>query len=410
MGAFRGGICPQNGTKYRFARKSFENIHLYQSRYAEYEFACYFIKLRKSEEVWGLLALKKWSMCHLQDLNSEERLPPETVKEFLLNLFHCNTHHVPGEEVKRYASSFAQDMVHAVSRGKFMTAKHTLIGTALHSLTGQKSPIKVLDRYGNPCNYETVQRIETAQAELVEHMKSRNYPLPFLPATPTSPVLMFFWWDNFDCKKESLAGSIHTCHGIAFQEESGQSKSREELAISIPSSGRKTVSVIPQRLPKKSIKPHTEPKHLPLDLSKNYDFHFKRMLNLWKMLRVAHSSGNQLLPRFVGWVLQIYGMQNSSPTIMTFLPPILNPITEYSTVLECIYQSQRLSRASNMKYTHVTTDAGAAAKFFHVVWNNPEEFKTVIIHLGDFHALVEFFGVSFLKRSFTKQDIARLGD
>ena len=106
------------GAKYRFARKSFENIHLYQSRYAEYEFACYFIKLRKSEEVWGLLALKKWSMCHLQDLNSEERLPPETVKEFLLNLFHCNTHHVPGEEVKLYASPFAQDMVHAVSEMK----------------------------------------------------------------------------------------------------------------------------------------------------------------------------------------------------------------------------------------------------------------------------------------------------
>eukprot|EP00112_Aurelia_sp_Birch-Aquarium-sp1_P007111 Seg1776.3 transcript_id=Seg1776.3/GoldUCD/mRNA.D3Y31 product="hypothetical protein" protein_id=Seg1776.3/GoldUCD/D3Y31 len=159
----------------------------------------------------------------VEDLNSEERLPPETVKEFLLNLLHCNTHHVPGEEVKRYVSSFAQDIVHAVSRGKFMTAKHTLIGTALHNLSGQKLPIKVLARYGNSCNYETVQRIETAQAELVQHMRSRNYPLPLLPATPESSVLAFFWWDNFNCKKESLAGSIHTCHGIAFQEESDQS-------------------------------------------------------------------------------------------------------------------------------------------------------------------------------------------
>ncbi len=38
-------------------------------------------------------------------------------------------------------------------------------------------------------------------------------------------------------------------------------------------------------------------------------------------------------------------------------------------------------------------DAGAASKFYHVVWNNPEEYKRVIIHLGDFHGLMEFFGV-----------------
>ena len=53
----------------------------------------------------------------------------------------------------------------------------------------------------------------------------------------------------------------------------------------------------------------------------------------------------------------------------------------------------KYSAASNMKYVHITTDAGAACKFYQVVWNNPEEFKKVIIHLGDFHAMVEFFGI-----------------
>ena len=45
-----------------------------------------------------------------------------------------------------------------------------------------------------------------------------------------------------------------------------------------------------------------------------------------------------------------------------------------------------------MKYAHITVDAGAAQKFFHVVWNNPDEFNNVIVHLGDFHAMMEFFG------------------
>ena len=30
-------------------------------------------------------------------------------------------------------------------------------------------------------------------------------------------------------------------------------------------------------------------------------------------------------------------------------------------------------------------------KFFHVVWNNPYKFNNVLIHLGDFHAMMEFF-------------------
>ena len=46
-----------------------------------------------------------------------------------------------------------------------------------------------------------------------------------------------------------------------------------------------------------------------------------------------------------------------------------------------------------MKYTHITVNAGAAAKFFHVVWNNPVEFKRVLIYFGDFHDMLELFSV-----------------
>ena len=169
-------------------------------------------------------------------LTAEERQPPETITNFLTNLLHSPLiHHPPGEDLRRYVSSFAQDLLHAISKGKFMTAKHTLLGTALHSLTGQKLLIKILSKYGNSRSYETVQKVETAQAELVQKMRQQNYPLPLLPANPASSVLTFFWWDNFDCKKETIHCGIHTCHGIAFQEKSDGSKLRAELAINIPS-------------------------------------------------------------------------------------------------------------------------------------------------------------------------------
>ena len=75
-------------------------------------------------------------------LGLDGRQPPKSVSEFILNVIH-STNHSPGDEVRRYVESFSQDLVHAVSRGNFLTKKHVLLGTGLHSLTGQKIPIKV---------------------------------------------------------------------------------------------------------------------------------------------------------------------------------------------------------------------------------------------------------------------------
>ena len=51
-----------------------------------------------------------------------------------------------------------------------------------------------------------------------------------------------------------------------------------------------------------------------------------------------------------------------------------------------------------MKYTHIVLDCGAAIKAYHVLWNNPDRFKNIVIHLGDFHTMQAFFGVIGLYR------------
>ena len=38
-------------------------------------------------------------------------------------------------------------------------------------------------------------------------------------------------------------------------------------------------------------------------------------------------------------------------------------------------------------------DCGAAMKAYHVLWNNPDTFSDVILHLGDFHAMMEIFNI-----------------
>ena len=51
------------------------------------------------------------------------------------------------------------------------------------------------------------------------------------------------------------------------------------------------------------------------------------------------------------------------------------------------------SRLPYKSFTHITLDVGAAIKAYHAIWNNPQAWADIIIHLGDFDAMMAFFGV-----------------
>ena len=46
-----------------------------------------------------------------------------------------------------------------------------------------------------------------------------------------------------------------------------------------------------------------------------------------------------------------------------------------------------------MEYVHVIMDVGAAIKAYHLIWNDPERWQRIIIHLGDFDSFMAFFSV-----------------
>lgn len=190
---------------------------------------------------------------NIDDLNHEKRQAPESVKNFYKKLI-TDTHHIESEQSKNFTLSFAQDLVHTVSKGTFLTAKHILIGNGFHSITGLKNPIKVLSKFGHSCSYKKVQKIETAQAEVVQQMARMNFPLPLLPKNGNEKATTKLSWDNFDCKKENLAGSIHTTHGLAFQEHSQGTKEEQQKIYVTPSNT--TVQVIKNQIPVLKINPH----------------------------------------------------------------------------------------------------------------------------------------------------------
>ena len=48
---------------------------------------------------------------------------------------------------------------------------------------------------------------------------------------------------------------------------------------------------------------------------------------------------------------------------------------------EMFYKSRELAKQANMAYTHITLDVRAAIKAYHVIWNNPQAWADIIIHL-----------------------------
>ena len=208
-------------------------------------------------------------------------------------------------------------------------------------------------------------------------------------------VSTIFWWDNFDRNIETMsgAGSIHNTPGIAFQEVSDGSIRRNE-DVSIPKSKRRSIKIIDEPdLPHPKINAKTNPELFTgpaAPVQKGKQNLSDRLLYLWKALRHLSSSG-QHYPRFAGWIISRYQSSGEKATVMTYLPPVQKPITDYGAIFEVFYISRKLAKQSNMLYTHITMDIGAAIKAYQVIWNNPEIWSDIIIHPGDFHAMMTFF-------------------
>ena len=122
--------------------------------------------------------------------------------------------------------------------------------------------------------------------------------------------------------------------------------------------------------------------------------HFDLRYFLWKLLRQV-SAGKQTVSSFSGWQLLIRKAADVvvQKTVMTYLPPINAPVTDFSTIFGCLSYMQKLCKDVNMPYVNVTLDLGAAMNAYKLVWNYPNLFSNIFIHVGDFHFMKESFSI-----------------
>ena len=97
----------------------------------------------------------------VESFESREASSPKLLEVFFKELLSSKeSHHNSSERVNRLAGSLSQDVVHAVSKGKFLTPKHASLALGLHSLTGQKLPITILARLGHCIKYDVEMKLK----------------------------------------------------------------------------------------------------------------------------------------------------------------------------------------------------------------------------------------------------------
>ena len=96
----------------------------------------------------------------------EERKPLAILCNFPSNILKKSRDSITPEKTQRLIDSLAADIISGVTNCKFLTAKHFLLSKGLHSLTGSRYVIDILNKLGHCMSYKLTCEIETSQAEI----------------------------------------------------------------------------------------------------------------------------------------------------------------------------------------------------------------------------------------------------
>ena len=328
-----------------------------------------------------------------EELSSNKWTPPDSIYTFLTALFKHGIHNYITNAQKRWINSIACDMVYGITNGQLIQLKHFLLAIGLHDLTGSRKVVDIVHRLGHCLSYNMSCEIKTAVAERTLDAKQMEF-LPLQPSTDKYIAPTYFWVDNFDVQVDRLVGggSINNTHLMAFQEVQ-EGTQLIENNISVPRKKSRQIFYEDLNIPIMKIDNNKEPPHLAEEHIFDYcENEFNMFHFLWAYLRKKNSF-NQLTPSLKGWLLQIREVRNvvkPTKTIETFLPPITSKVTDFATIQKYLNYLQQLSSSVNMPYVNVTLDVGAAINeifynAFKTVWNHPEVYRNVVIHLGGFH-------------------------
>lgn len=112
--------------------------------------------------------LSCYDNCATVNIEDTTHIVPQSLYLFLSVLLTGDTQVGQAEDVdaatRRLALSFAQDIVHAVTKGKTLTPKHVGLGMTIHQATRSRTLVDILHKAGHSISYNQVRRVDTTLA------------------------------------------------------------------------------------------------------------------------------------------------------------------------------------------------------------------------------------------------------
>jgi len=175
-------------------------------------------------------------------------------------------------------------------------------------------------------------------------------------------------WDTFDINEETPTGSgtTHATHGILIQELSSSTSDWEQLEsrppVEVKHRKKRSITYMPMPLPicysSKRVKPIlnvtgivTGVMDLPIAAFKEH---------AWIICRSLFND-TSTVPDWAGWVSKVaVQAAHTAKSVIGYMAPLMAPITDYSTVQECLVRTKEATEKLGQRYAFVTMDLAAA--------------------------------------------------
>ena len=266
--------------------------------------------------------------------------------------------------------------------------KHVSLCMALRHLYHSKELLTLMNRLGHCESYTFSLELETGIANAIE--QSSTLLTNQIIRRPIGPSVFHSEFDNFDEYVNDLSGkgSVHTAHGIMMQETTDDKSYDFNEDNQIPKDRKRSlVNAISEPLPECFISQRKSP---VISLQENMSQQCesaKQQANckdvLWLISRTLKCD-TQVVQCWGGFVSST-GLTPERLTRIDYYPMIYHPITEYSTVQECLMYAQRASDEVGQNFVYCTFDLGVCMKAFPLLWNYPLRFSRHIVMIGTFH-------------------------
>lgn len=328
-------------------------------------------------------------------LASRQDKLPEDLEKFL-NLLLAGTHSHVSTRVSRLVQSIGQDICRAATNGQWKMTKHIFLCMTLRHLFRSAQLITLMNRFGHSESYSFSLELETAIGQALQ--QSSSLLSRQIVCDPAEPTLFHSDFDNFDQFVSSLtgSGSIHTAHGIMMQEvSSGAARDSNDPDPPLLRTKERSLAIqhenaLPPCYVNRKACPDFRVRHWKENDGEEAFGQSSKKNLLWIFTRKSSSDREQEVPGWAGFVSST-GDAPESLTTVDYYPVINHPITDLSTVQECLRAAEEASHEVGQEIVITTFDLGVCMKAYPILWSNPARYKNHIVLIGTFHVLCAYF-------------------